>query len=72
MKIELQSTSQIVWLDGVQCRVWEGTTAGGVAIVAFIPRVACKREADNTVLERELVEQPEPRPLVMWPPRMVL
>jgi hypothetical protein len=73
MKIELETTSQIVWLDGVQCRVWEGKTGEGVAIVAFIPRVTCKRDADQSELARELVEQDVPRmPAEVWPNWMVL
>jgi len=72
MKIELESTGALVILDGVQCRVWEGKTGGGVPIVAFIPRLACKRDADNGELERELAETPTPRPTECWPLRMVL
>lgn len=72
MKIELESTSTLVHLDGVQCRVWEGKTACGVPIVAFIPRVACKREEDNGELERELIEKDVPRAREAWPLRMVL
>jgi hypothetical protein len=73
MKIQLESTDTITRLDGIECRVWEGTTAGGVKIVAFIPRIACHRESDNSELERELIEHPAPRAAVeSWPLRMVL
>ena len=72
MKITLQSTGQIVRLDGIECRVWEGTTGKGVAITAFIPRVAVNVEADASEFERELRETPEPSPANLWPARMVL
>jgi hypothetical protein len=73
MKIKLESTSQIVELDGIECRVWEGTTEGGVPLTAFIPRVAVHRDHDQSQFERELTEQREPRASgPVWPARMVL
>lgn len=72
MKIELQSTAQIVECNGVACRVWEGTTAAGVKLTAFIVRVAVERSDDSRQFERELLETTQPRPLGVWPPRMVL
>lgn len=72
MKITLESTSQIVRLDGIECRVWEGTTASGIAVTAFIPRIAVLRDADASEFERELVEQRQPSPGDEWPLRMVL
>lgn len=71
MKIELHSTGQIVELNGVLCRVWEGTTAAGVPVSAFIARVAIDRAHDARQFERELVETPQPRPTEAWPTRMV-
>jgi hypothetical protein len=72
MKIELHSTAQIVELNGVHCRVWEGTTAGGIKLTAFIVRVAVERSDDSSEFERELHETTQPRPLGVWPTRMVL
>jgi hypothetical protein len=73
MKIKLESTSQIVQLNGIECRVWEGTTEGGVPLTAFISRVAVHRDHDQSQFERELVEQREPRAgVTCWPLRMVL
>jgi hypothetical protein len=71
MKIELQSTGQIVELDGQLCRVREGTTAAGVKLTAFIARVAIERRADAREFERELIESKQPRPTEAWPTRMV-
>jgi hypothetical protein len=71
MRIELQSTGQIVELDGVACRVWEGKTAAGVRLTAFIARVAVDRADDAREFERELIGTPQPRPTEAWPTRMV-
>jgi hypothetical protein len=70
MRIELHSTGQIVELDGVLCRVWEGTTAAGVKLTAFIARVAVERADDSREFERELLETSQPRPTEAWPTRM--
>jgi hypothetical protein len=73
MKIHLESTGQIVEFNGIPCRVWEGKTEGGVRLTAFITRVAVDRAEDSSQFERELIEQPEPRPAgTIWPARMVL
>ena len=72
MKITLESTGQIVELNGTPCRVWEGTTAAGVKLTAFIVRVAVDRAHDSTQFERELLETPQPKPTEAWPLRMVL
>lgn len=71
MKIELHSTSQITRINGVECRVWEGRTARGTAITAFVARVAVDEGGDARELERELRETPSPRPVNAWPVRMV-
>jgi hypothetical protein len=40
MRVTLESTSKVVYIDGVAARVWEGTTEGGVPCFAFITRIA--------------------------------
>lgn len=70
MKITLESTSQIVQLNGVNCRVWEGKSEGGARLTAFIVRVAVDPDGDASELERELKAQRAPS--VAWPPGMVL
>jgi len=73
MKITIESTSKIVELNGVPCRVWEGTTAGGVKMHAFVTRVAVHKNDDASEFERELKEQRTPSPEVdAIPLRMVL
>lgn len=73
MTITLHSTSKIVELDGVPARIWEGTTARGIPVHAFITRIAVDREADGTELEAELTEHRAPSPdIAAYPSRLVL
>lgn len=70
MKITLESTSQVVHVDGVEARVWEGKTESGIPLTAFITRVAVAVEDDCRQFEDELKSQRAPT--VYWPLRMVL
>jgi hypothetical protein len=60
MKVTLESTDKIVTLiiDGhdVPARVWEGTTAGGVACHAYVTRIAVANGLDASEFERALRE----------------
>ncbi|BCP53833.1 hypothetical protein K32_24500 [Kaistia sp. 32K] len=39
MKITIESTSQIVHVNGVEARIWEGATEAGVPVFAFLTRI---------------------------------
>jgi hypothetical protein len=72
MKISLESTDQVVSLNGVPARVWQGTTESGVSVQAFITRIAVDR-ADAAACEqvaRELRETAPPT--VAWPLMMII
>jgi hypothetical protein len=60
MKVTLESTSKIVELHingaAVPARVWEGTTANGVACHAYITRIAVHPALDAGEFERDLQE----------------
>jgi hypothetical protein len=56
MKVQLQSTTQTLTLNGVPARVWEGTTEAGIPVVAFISRVAVREGHDASEFERDLQE----------------
>lgn len=64
MTVTLESTDKIVDLATpsgiVPARIWEGTTASGIQVHAFITRIAVHKDADSSQFERELQEQ---RPL---------
>lgn len=76
MEIMLKNTEKIVTVDGVRARVWEGTSAGGVEVVAFITRVAVAEgqpEAAYAEFERELRQVAPPSPVVeAIPARLIL
>lgn len=73
MEMTIQSTSKTVFLNGVPARVWEGKTVSGVAVIAFITRVAVLIADDNSQFERELEACVAPSPRARtFPPRMLL
>lgn len=74
MKVQLESTTKLIMLNGIQCRVWEGATEAGIACFAFIPRIGIHQDSDASEFERDLQEC---RPLrnaevESFPARMVL
>ena len=64
MQVTLQPTDKIVSLTvgsrRVPARIWEGVTGAGVPVFAFIPRIACRSDADASELAAELEEQLAP------------
>lgn len=75
MKVTLESTTQIVEVNGVPARVWEGTTESGIPISVLITRVAVGRTQDTAQFEAELRECKAPRSVPgdgPWPARLVL
>lgn len=57
LKITLESTPEIAFIDHIEARLWRGTTARGTPVVALIARIATARGTDASELERDLVEQ---------------
>ena len=73
MKATIESTEQLISIDGVPARVWTGTTERGIRIQLAITRIAVDRDADTSQLERELTEVHAPTPrLPAFPLRMIL
>ncbi len=64
MQVTLQSTTKIVELsiDGarVPARIWEGRTANGVRVHAYVTRVAVKNTDDVAEFDRDLKEHAAP------------
>jgi hypothetical protein len=60
MKVTLESTDKVVELvvngQTVPARIWEGETATGVKVHAYITRIACDKTADAAEFERDLQE----------------
>lgn len=62
MKVTLQSTDRIVELQTasgrVPARIWEGQTERGIAVHAYITRIAVRMDRDASQFEAELIEAP--------------
>jgi len=73
MKIEIESTTKIVHLNGVPARIWEGKTASGIPVHCFITRIAIGKDAETSEFERELQEhRPPTAEIEAIPLRMIL
>lgn len=62
MRVTLESTEQLVTLNGVPARVWEGETASGVRVHALIARVGVSAAESPATLEQFAAELVECRP----------
>jgi len=76
MKINLESTTKIVELNGIPVRIWEGETESGIKVHAFIPRVAIGEDESDEVKEifkKELQEcKPPSAGMQVYPLRMII
>lgn len=80
MIVTLESTTKIVKLvteaGEVDARIWEGHTASGIAVHAFITRIAIDKTDASAAQQfsRELEEQRPPSPVIdaAYPLRMIL
>lgn len=72
--LRLRPTTKLIELNGVPARVWEGETAAGVPVHAFITRVAVKEGLDDSELRAALERCPAPRDpeVASYPARLVL
>lgn len=66
MKITITSTPDIVTVDGVDCRVWQGVTERGTPCVVFVHRVAVHGIQNADEFTRELKETLPPGFYVRW------
>lgn len=60
MKIQIESTSKVVTLDGVPARIWEGRTDSGIPVHCYVTRIAVDQRSDLVEFERELQEHRAP------------
>ena len=65
MILTLESTREIVTWNGIPCRVWQGSSAGGVPVTAFIARIAVPGDRDTSELDAELLETEAPNVVVV-------
>lgn len=57
MKIIMESTNEIVEVNGTPARVWEGKTESGIQCFAFIAKIGVHEGQDTKQFETELKEQ---------------
>jgi len=70
----IESTTQIVEANGIQCRVWEGESEHGIKVHVLIPRVAVKNGQDVAQFAKELQEMRAPSldAIQCFPLRLIL
>ena len=71
-KITLESTDKTVHVNGVECRLWEGTTERGVPIHAYIALLGIANGLDASELEAELKERRPPSREIAWIPSRLI
>jgi hypothetical protein len=64
MELMLKATDQITRLDGVEVRLWEGTTERGIPCKVFVHRLAVHNSQDSNQFEQELHEKMPPGRIV--------
>ena len=72
MTVTLHSTDQIVEVNGVPARVWEGETGNGIKCFALITRIAVHKEDNAAEFEAELQEHAPPTVSNVFPLRMII
>lgn len=56
MKLEIESTGNVVQFAGAPCREWRGTTPKGVEVVVLVRVIGVDSKADVSELQSELAE----------------
>jgi hypothetical protein len=73
MKLTIENTTQIVHINGIPARVWEGVSERGVKVQCLVTRIAVHKDEDCTQFETELAEQrPPSAETAAFPLRMIL
>lgn len=62
MKLTLEATSDVVRVNGVECRVFRGTTSGGFEVIAAVTAIEPVHEKDRKCCELEWWTAPYPHP----------
>jgi len=61
MQIVIESTGEVIELDGVPVRLWRGTTAAGVPCNVFVHRVHVAWGLDTKDFSDDLLQQEPPK-----------
>ena len=71
MKITVEPTGRFEAFNGVECRMWKGTTEKGVAVEFYVPCVRVLAEADQAEFQRALREVKAERRLTSFDTRIL-
>jgi len=71
-RLTLEATTELVTLDGVVARVWEGHTAKGTPVHAFIVRVGVHEDEDQLEFQHLAACRAPSAELPRYPARMTL
>jgi hypothetical protein len=72
MKATIQSTQQIIKVNGMQARVWTGKSERGIPFELLIVRVAVSKAEDCSQFDEELKEQSPPHVSECFGLRLIL
>jgi hypothetical protein len=62
MRLEIESTTEIVYLNDVPARIWEGKTKSGIPVTVFIVHITTSDDHDKGEFESELQQHRSPSP----------
>lgn len=65
MKITIESTEKMTFVNGTQARVWKGISERGVNCIVFVANIGVEKTADHSQFERELKETMPPTSVLM-------
>lgn len=74
MKVVLESTSKQVMINGLPCRIWEGQTAEGIALHAFVALIGTPEAEHLGEFDQSLNVSPAPRDenIAAYPEKLIL
>jgi hypothetical protein len=72
MEVTLRPTGRFETFHGVECRMWEGETAGGTPVEFYVPCVRSPSEADQRELDAALKEVKAERQLMSFDTRFAI
>lgn len=65
MKITIESTDRLTFVNGTQVRAWKGVSERGVACIVFVANIAVEKTSEHAQFERELKETMPPASVFM-------
>lgn len=75
MKMTIESTAELVDINGVPARIWQGESDSGTPVIAFVTRIAVPEDAGEQAhaqFAAELQQHAVPRAAVQTLPTRML